>query len=364
MSEKCYLHRISHEGNIAYSLMNKNFLTLGWGKYAETDILEEARKDDKTTGFRAYTEKWGDGNNRSRWNMWYFGRIAKKDLIVVPLYGGLFSIYEACEPAKSIIELEKEVPELAGAWSDNRIVWKDHRIFDETDGRVIDLGFYIKVKPIVQEVPRKYITGQLSSRMKTRMCDADITDLMNEVRVAIEVGKNDGPISVYEQSVEILAENLKKQIINLLDDHKFEELIRWYLVKCGADYSRIPAKNEPGKKAGADADIVAEFKNLKHMVYIQAKHHEGETSDWAVHQINEYFTQMVETDPDYSYAKWVISTCDNYSEDAVKTAKENNVRLINGVEFARMLLDIGLLRLDEAFSYWGIRREAFNQWSE
>ncbi len=47
--------------------------------------------------------------------------------------------------------------------------------------------------------------------------------------------------------------------------------------KIGAEYSIIPAKNKPGKKDGADADIIAEFENIKHIIYIQAKHHEGES---------------------------------------------------------------------------------------
>ncbi len=348
MAGKYYLHRISYEGNVSYSLLKMGYLTLGWSKFANSDILEAAREPEYKR-FNPITEAMGEGNNRSRWCMWYFAKMEKGDKVVVPLYDGLFSVYEVDERAHSISDLEQEFQEVYGAWNERKIVWKDHILFDEIENRQIDLGFYLKVKPIVQSVPRSYVTGKLVSRMKIQITSADITDIGEHVEKAIIVGETNKPISLYEQSIETLAKNLKKQIIDILDDSRFEKLIKWYMEKIGAEYSKIPAKNEPGKQYGADADIIAEFKNLKHIIYIQAKHHEGETSDWAVHQIKEYFSQKSDGDPDCSYARWVISTCDNYSESAEKTAKEYNVRLIDGEEFARMLIDVGLLNVDDAF---------------
>ena len=347
---KYYLHRISHEGNVSYSLLDKGFITLGWELFADTDILDASRENGYPR-FDVITKEKGEDHNRSRWCMWYFAQMEKGDFVVVPLYGGLLSVFEIEEEAKEIWKLEHLLPEIDAAWDDHRIIWKDHRLYDETEDRGIDIGFFIKAKPIVTNIPRSYATGKLVSRMKIRTTSADITDIGDHVDKAIEAGKENKPISLYEQSIEIMAQNLKSQIIDVLDDVRFEKLIKWYVKKSGAEYSKIPAKNEPGKTDGADADIVAEYRNLKHIIYIQAKHHEGVTSDWAVHQIKEYFSQKSDEDSDYSYARWVISTCDNYSEEAVKAAEEYKVRLIDGEEFARMLIDMGLLNVDEAF--WG-----------
>ena len=349
MDEKYYLHRISHESNTSYSLLEKNILTLGWSIFANSDILEAAREKDYPR-FNPIVEAHGVGFNRSRWSIWYFARMEKGDKIVVPLDGGMFSVFEVEENAQSIACLEPLLPELYGAWNKHRMIWKDHRIYDEVEDRQIDLGFFIRVKPIVINVSRKYYAaGKLVSRMKIRVTNADITDIKEYVENAIASAIIAKPVSLYEQSIEALSKNLKKQIIDILDDNKFEKLIAWYVKKIGAEYSKIPAKNEPGKKDGADSDIVAEFKNLKHIIYIQAKHHKGETSGWAVHQIKEYFSQKADGDSDYSYAKWVVSTCDQYSKDAVKAAQEYNVRLIDGEEFARMLIDVGLMNIDKAY---------------
>lgn len=348
MDKKYYLHRISHEGNVSYSLLEKGILTLGWSKFSDSGILKAAREDGYPN-FTPITEAFGESHNRSRWCMWYFAKMEKGDTVVVPLYGGKFSVFEVDEQAKPISCLENELPELYGAWDEHKMIWKDHKIYDLVDNRLVDLGFYIKLSPIVINVPRSYVAGKLVSRMKIQTTSSEITDIGDQVEKAIISGKTNKPISLYEQSMKLLIQPLKKQLIDILDDKKFEKLIKWYVKKTGAEYSKIPAKNEPGKKNGADADIIAEYRNLKHIIYIQAKHHKGMTSDWAVHQIKEYFSQKSEGDPDYSYAKWVVSTCDNYSEDAIKIAKENNVRLIAGEEFARMLIDVGLLNVDEAF---------------
>ena len=49
------------------------------------------------------------------------------------------------------------------------------------------------------------------------------------------------------------------------------------------------------------------------------------------HNYGDYFTQM-----------WVISSSNKYCEEAISMAEAEGVRLINGIEFAKMILDAGL----------------------
>lgn len=348
MAGKYYLHRISHEGNASYSLIKVGYLTLGWSTFADSFILDAARKEGYPD-FDAITEKFGEKHNRSRWSMWYFAQMSIGDTVVVPLYSGLFSVYEVCDIAKPIGDLESLITSFEGEWNKHRIEWKDHKLYDVADNEAIDLGFFIKVKPIVENVPRKYVSGKLISRMKIRTTSADITDIGEFVEAGIKAGKEDKPITLYGDVIDPLVDCMRESIMSTLNPDKFEQLVKWYLERCGASSAWIPAKNESGKKDGADADIVAEFDNLKYIVYVQAKWHEGETSDWAVYQIDSYKSQKSEGDSSYTYATWVISSADRFSEQAVADAEEKGVRLVDGKEFARMLLDIGLLDINDAF---------------
>lgn len=38
----------------------------------------------------------------------------------------------------------------------------------------------------------------------------------------------------------------------------------------------------------------------------------------------------------------MVTTAEKFSENAVKKANENNIRLVTGVEFCRMLLNVGI----------------------
>ena len=48
----------------------------------------------------------------------------------------------------------------------------------------------------------------------------------------------------------------------------------------------------------------------------------------------------------YTYIPWVVSTCRDYTEEAKTNALNINIRLINGMDFAKMLLEQGLYNID------------------
>ena len=351
-SKKYYLHRISHEDYVSYSLLEKGYITAGWSLFSDTDILDASREEGYPR-FEGIVKDKGYEKDRSRWVMWYFAQMKVGDTVIVPLNGGKYSAYKVIEEAKPISQLENEVPSLTVAWGENTVVWKNHMIFDQTENEGVDLGFYIKAEPILEGASRHdHALGAFARRMKMLQTNADITDIKDEIDRSIQSGIKKKPISIRSSLEKALTESIKNLLYNDLDDNKFELLVKWYMKKCGATFADKLAKNEPGKSGGADADIRACFDPLKYIVYIQAKQHRAETSDWAVKQIDLYHNQKVEDsqrDEGCTYAFWVISLCDDFSEEARRLAREQNIRLIDGNEFAQMLLDVGISGIDDAF---------------
>lgn len=121
-----------------------------------------------------------------------------------------------------------------------------------------------------------------------------------------------------------------------------------FLKKIGASEAYIPSKNEPGKEDGADADVVAIFELFKVIIYVQVKHHDGQTSDWAVQQIADYKKQMDQPDDSYTRLTWVITSAE-FTNEAKSKAQANDVRLIDRYEFAEMMIDVGLEGINNAF---------------
>lgn len=150
------------------------------------------------------------------------------------------------------------------------------------------------------------------------------------------------PINLYNLTIEKLTENLLKLIQEKIDADRFEKLVEWYMKRIGADDTVIPAKNNSTE---GDADVIAYFESLKTAVLIQVKKHTGNTDSWAVDQIKTY-KRNNNSLLNYNKLLWIISTGDDFTEDAKEKAQSANVRLINGRMFVEMLLDAGLKGLN------------------
>lgn len=109
----------------------------------------------------------------------------------------------------------------------------------------------------------------------------------------------------------------------------------------------IPAKNNKKNATTeiADVDITCVYEKIKHIIYIQVKKHEGETSEYGVEQLQEY--NDIELDQDYSTSYWLITTGE-ISEKAREAQKKSKkvIRLIDGNELADMILEIGIDSLE------------------
>ncbi len=334
-----FIHRISHEWKVSYPLLHKGYLSIGWSMYMKTDLFDQIEKN----GESAFNKFMSKDNNykRNRWSLWRFSQFKKGDYIVVPLFDKMFSVYEVTGKPTSILTLKGLSLELYDGSQAN--VTEDG--LKGTDGHLYDIGYVIPVTQIKIDTPRSYADKYLISRMKIQQTNAYINDLSDSV---LEVINATGPINIHEKMMESVSENLKGTIKKYITPDDLEDAVCWYMMKKGADIAWKPAKNEPDKEHGADADVIAEFDDLGLVYYVQVKDHDGETGVWAVSQINEYYKQKQEKNDGTTYIPWVVSMAEKFSSKAIDLAKDNNIRLINGDEFIKMLLNVGIDGIEDA----------------
>lgn len=344
---KYWLHRISHEWDVSYKLLSMGYLTIGWSAYSKSGIETKVTCGKDIDIFEATMRELGEQGNRSRWNLWYFCNFRKNDYVVVPLFNGEFSVFRLKSRAMPISEITV-LPDTFISESRQTIYkGEDGLLYRADTQKVVDLGFAIKVEPIKEHLSRyEYADNKLTSRMKIRQTNADISDLEQSIKAVLSA---DAPINLYATVIEELAGKLLESIKMQLTPDKFEMLIRWYFQKTGATRAFRPSKNSSDKWDGADADIVAEFEPLKVLIYVQAKLHVDVTSSWAVEQVKMYKEQHEETANEYTTIPWVITSADKYAPEAITLAAENKVRLITGLEFSRMLIDAGITDINRAF---------------
>ena len=342
---KYWLHRVSHEWDVSHKLLAEGYLSIGWCGLAGSGI-EKTVTDCNKQRFEAAMSEHGYQATRSRLNLWNFCRFSPNDFVVVPLSNGKFSICKVKGTPIPITELdgfaEFELEDGSRITRDQKGLLRRY----END-KIVDLGFVVEVEIVKANLSRsKYAESKLTSRMKIRQTNADISDLAEDVQKVIST---DSPINLYSTVIEELANRLLDAIKTQLNSDKFEQLIKWYFEKLGATRAWCPSNNSSDKWDGADADIVAEFDALRVVFYIQAKHHVGTTDYRAVEQISKYKDQHEVLSDEHTVIPWVISTADEFSDEAIKMAQENNVRLVTGTEFGIMLIDAGIMDINRAF---------------
>lgn len=323
----------------AHELLKKHqLLSIGW-----SDFSDNENQALLTDGWDSFNKVFTDANwgmPRNRYNLWRFlNEMHTGDIVVVPLQKS-FAVYQI---ADEVVYNNETIDH--SLWVD----WKGEKAtLDKdgypacADGRQIDMGFYRKVKEIALDIPRDgYAKQALYSRLKIQQTNADISDLKDEVEYAIKCYAENRPINLRKSFLKESSERLLKQMQELLNDTKLEQLVKWYMEQLGAD-ATIPSKNVTGSSEG-DADVIATFNRLNNFtIFIQVKAHQGYTDEWAIEQIATYKKTLEKERKLTSHQLWVISTCKDFSEKAKQDAETNDVHLVAGLEFARMLIDNGV----------------------
>ena len=341
---KYYLHRISHHMEWSYPLLEgRCLLSIGWADFGSRPDFVPQHQDDWSKVSRTIEGKWG--KVRPRFGLQRFLEMEQGDRVVVPTWGA-FHVYNVADNVRLVpAQIEEDLKDLK-SWQDMGAVIREGYIeeYDEKGTRV-DLGFFRRVEPLARDIPRDgYADAAFTSRMKVRQTNVEITDLRCSVENAIGRYEEKRPINLRRLVLDRCASEVRNTILAMQTPEQFEKLIALYFERQGAS-TVIPRKNESDKEG--DADIVATFESLKLIVYVQAKRHDGETDKWAVEQIQCYIENQSGNgaDDEFTRMPWVISTSETFSEDCRDQAKRAGVRLIDGMEFARMLLDTGIEQL-------------------
>ena len=335
-----YLHRISYYKSIALPLLEKgDYLSIGFGDLYDNKLHDI--KDKKE--FKKYIKAKNIMINAN--NLWNFiAKFKKDDLILVPNpYGKKFSVYKIVGD-KFVGNDDKELSETLTELKLNNI----------KDGKNI-LGFFWKVEPIAKDIIKKeYAENSLMRIMRYRGTNVVCNDkLKKSIDDAINNFKEKKPINLFLDIVDSCRDNILKLIKEKLDDKKFEKLIKLYFKQCSANDVYKPSKADNNE---GDCDVEAVFEPIKTVIHVQAKAHKGYTNEWAIKQINEYIENETENneyiedemeDNKYIHIGWVISTCDDFSDEAKKLADKNNILLINGETFAEMLIRSGIHTIDK-----------------
>jgi len=345
---KIWQHRISHEAEISYPLLEQGYLSIGFSDLVIPGFVKKLKTEENAWRYfeDQIKEAWGH-RPRTRHNLWRFlVDMEPGDWVIVPMRG-TFSVYRIESEAIPVDHLD--LPNLEN-WHHEPVKCGGFLNVDKEKGRAYDIGFLHRVSIVEEGISRRdYADAALTSRMKYRATNINCTSLRDSLDHALKAFRTGKPINLHSMILDASLDETRKLIQEQLNPDKFEELIQWYFQSLGASDVYIPAKNERDKEG--DGDIIATFESLRTIYYIQAKHHTRVTGDWATQQISAYTDKKKKDagDDGYNRISWVISTADSFSDSAVKLAQEESILLINGSELATLLLEAGISGLDQVF---------------
>lgn len=350
-----WMHRCNHYGEKAWKMLGYNYeenefsnenecyisIGCGSGSWDENDYNNIKNISDDKKKWNEFEIKY-DGGKKPRYRYYlyrFFFEFKANDYIVVPS-GGEFHVFQ--------IENDDVL-----TYEDTDILTRFEAIdlsYEEIKNNKYDFKFFRKVRPVRVKIPRKgYATGNLYSKLKYQGTTLEIkAEASTELKKALSAG---APFSIYNTSMKWMARRLYRALTKISPE-QFESLIAWYFKKKGADIYDVLPKNHANKVENEDADVLAIFDDIKLRIFVQAKAYTGNKIDLshAETQIEKYMNlHVLNIKNEYTNLMWIV--CLAKSNDVIENIDEikaKGIRVINGMEFAEMLINVGLQDIDSA----------------
>lgn len=207
-----------------------------------------------------------------------------------------------------------------------------------------DQANQIEVEYITDNILRKDLRGDFQRRLRVRGYPTlDLSEFRDQIEELIQNPQNTA--KQYWINVEIKqAEHFKKTLLKKIQDcsmfmesngNGLEELIRDMMELKGYVDCRKCAKNEhPGK---ADADIIATDPFLDRKIFIQAKHHRGETGEWGIKQLEELRKAQGKLDNNEDYILWTTAVL---TDEAHQFAAEKGIMIKTGEDLVELIYEL------------------------
>jgi restriction system protein len=286
------------------SLIKQNLAGYGWG---EINFSDFSQFNELLTYVKEHPIDIGRHKNQ----MSRFFNIKEGDIVVVPVYRAI--ILGIAQGVKSHGEGVK--------YGENRV---SVNYFKDADGNAI-------------KIPRSTLKTQLQSRLKIRMTVTSLNEFKEDILSYVEQLKNNNQVcfdSEFLRKKDEIEATFKKQLLeNLRSGNTFlesggyglEKLVLELMTLEGYSAS-ISAKNQFADKADIDIEASRTDPVSSNKVFIQVKHHTGNTSKWGIEQL-----VAVNDDEDEQTDKCLVTTGE-LTESVKKFAAQDgiNVKLIDG----------------------------------
>lgn len=143
LETKYWLHRVNYEGLLSLQLLKQGYLSIGF-----SDI---GRADNMANGVEELYHN-NSGNYSTNYTMLkrFVAEMKTGDIVIVPLIGDIFNVYEILD--NKVLKIS-DIPIDNLKDIDGKTITRNENGYLTNGERIIDLGFFRKVKVIATDVP-------------------------------------------------------------------------------------------------------------------------------------------------------------------------------------------------------------------
>lgn len=307
-----WLHRINWEWQLSYPLLKIGYMSIGFGDFGTKELLDKLNDDFEGT----IEAEWG-GYGVNRFCLKNFIQKMKAgDYVIIPKWNE-FDIYQI--EGNTVITAEEILSEIVDGQTHKGVFDKyGNEVTLNKDGylvagdRVIDLGFFWKVKPVMHGLIRKDYDGICSSlryrRTNLQLIDkaviAEIKKLIPQESAKLETDSFD------ESELDLIAADIEKvsvvkQVVKYLNSIKAEVVI-----SVDGEDSEFCKNN--------NIDVYAEFKEIDSSIYVIIQKEDSNVKDWIKEQVAEF--RKLHSNGEDSTLLWLISNRGYFQESVKKNA--------------------------------------------
>lgn len=196
------------------------------------------------------------------------------------------------------------------------------------------------------KIPRSKLSQALESRLKIRMTIASLNEFAEEIEGYVAQLKDNNQVcfdSIFQQQKDKQVASFKETLLARLRNgsttlesggYGLERLVK-ELMELEGYSAHIAAKNKTSDISDVDIEASRTDPVSSNRVFIQVKHHRGETSGWGIRQ-------LAAIEEDEHVDKWLITTA-KVADETLELAKEENVFVMDGSKLVDWIYD----RIDE-----------------
>lgn len=313
---KYWLHRVNYEAVLAYPLLQEGWLSMGFSDYGVAHNIDDVKENIEGI---IVNECEGYGKNRNYLKA-FINEIGKGDYVIVPL-GKNFNIYKVLNE-KIITAKSFDINNVKDYYGNE--IKRNVNGYLETCDRIIDLGFFRKVKLLAGDIPILKIKDTQFGKWDTTYELIDVKNIIADLTKHYKSKEESSIKEAIRDSKQILEE------ININAVANTKELIAQYLT--GIGFKLLEDKES--------TDVVkAYFEPLESKIIVRIQDSKENTRDWASKQITSYKQSQYKKNE--STLLWLLSS-DYYLSEKVKSEAGLGIRLISRKDFLEMCLNMNL----------------------